>query len=136
MARQSWLLHRNRPIIEIWLREPLTGFTSRRVVLADTGAGDRFFPVDLILSDADVKQFGTLQDLGQVGMGGAIQGQFSIHAVQIEIPGLSFLRRVNVVGVPAAMLFAGFDGFAQFSFLSRFTYGNGGNPAEFGLETS
>ena len=135
MARKSWLLHRNRPNIEVWLREPFTGFSSRRVLLADTGAGDRFFPVDLILSQTDVQQFGTLQDLGQVGMGGAIQGQFSIHAVQIEIPDLNFMRRVNVVGVPAALLFAGFDGFAQFSFLSRFNYGNGGNPAEFGLET-
>jgi hypothetical protein len=29
----------------------------------------------------------------------------------------------------------GFEGIAGFRFLNRFTYGNFGNPAEFGLET-
>ncbi len=134
MARQSWLLHRNRPNVEIWLREPFTGFTSRRVLLADTGGGARFFPVEIILSQSDIRQFGVEQDIGTVGMGGAIQGEYSVFTVQIEIPTLNLMRRFNAVGVAAPFIFPGFDGFALFPFLNAFTYGNFGNPAEFGLE--
>jgi hypothetical protein len=46
---------------------------------------------------------------------------------------LVFDAPLRVVGVPANP--QGFEGIAGFRFLNRFTYGNFGNPAEFGLET-
>ena len=135
MARQSWLLVGGRPCIEIWLKEPFTGFLSKRVLLADTGGGARFSPIEIILSSADARQFGTLQDVQAVGMGGAIQGEFSIHLVHIEIPALNVSRFVDVAGVPTSNFFPGTQGFACFRFLNNFNYGNGSNPAEFALQT-
>jgi hypothetical protein len=38
----------------------------------------------------------------------------------------------RAVGVPAVP--PGFDGLVCFSFLNRFTYGNFGDPSQFGLE--
>ncbi len=52
---------------------------------------------------------------------------------RVQVPSLSFDHKVRVVGVPTVP--AGFAGIACFSFLNRFTYGNFGDPARFGLET-
>ncbi len=136
MPRKSWPLHRGCPSVEVWLREPLTGFTSRRVLLADTGGGARSSPIEIIVSQADIGQFGVEKDVGQVGMGGAIRGAFSIFSVEIEIPALNLSRFVDAAGVPTTNFFPGYDGFALFRFLNAFTYGNFGNPNEFGLEVA
>ena len=135
MPRKSWLLHHGRPAIEIYLTDPFTGFSEQRILLADTGAGARFSPVEIILSQADVARFGVESDVGRVGMSGAIEGEFSIHAVDIEIPALKIARPFDVAGVSPAVFFPGFEGVACFRFLNTLNYGNGGNPAEFALET-
>jgi hypothetical protein len=46
---------------------------------------------------------------------------------------LDLSATVHAVGVPTAP--PGLDGIACFRFLNRFTYGNFGNPNEFGLGT-
>jgi hypothetical protein len=46
---------------------------------------------------------------------------------------LGFDLPAGVAGVPANP--PGLEGIAGFRFLNRFTYGNFGNPAEFGIET-
>ncbi len=46
---------------------------------------------------------------------------------------MGFDAVVQVAAVPANP--QGFDGIAGFRFLNRFSYGNFGNRAEFGLET-
>ena len=49
-----------------------------------------------------------------------------------EFGGSDSPRRLRVVAVPSVPRW--FDGIACFSFLNRFTYGNFGDPARFGLE--
>lgn len=56
----------------------------------------------------------------------------STYLIRVQVPRLGFDRNVRVVGVPS--LPAGFDGIACFRFLNRFTYGNFGDPSQFGLE--
>jgi hypothetical protein len=63
---------------------------------------------------------------------GAYAGSFPLYQLRIQVPELGFDVPLLVVGVPAAP--HGFEGVAGFRFLNRFTYGNFGNPAEFGLE--
>ncbi len=133
MPRQSRLLVNGSPAVEVWLREPFTGFTSTRILLADTGGGARFGPADLILSPRDIAQFGISQT-GSAGTSGAIQGQYPVFSMELEMPSLGISRSVRVLSVPASHFFHSFDGFACFRFLNAFTYGNFGNPAEFGLE--
>ena len=66
-------------------------------------------------------------------LGGAYVGLYPVYLLRVQIPEIGFDLPVHVVGVPAAP--QGFHGIASFRFLNRFTYGNFGNPAEFGLET-
>ena len=134
MPRQSWLLINDSPCIDIQIREPFTGFTQTRTLLADTGAGGRFGPADLILSTSDAAHFG-LSQIGVAGASGALDGEFPVFLVDIEMPALRLIRSVRVLSVPAANFFPGTQGFACFRFLNTFNYGNGGNPAEFVLET-
>jgi hypothetical protein len=70
-----------------------------------------------------------------VGLGGAIPGWFPLYVLDVEIPALAVVRRVFVVAVPAAQLPSGLNGIAAFRFLNSFTYGNFGDPNQFGLET-
>jgi hypothetical protein len=51
----------------------------------------------------------------------------------MQIPTLGFDQYLRAVAVPHLPI--GFDGVACFRFLSRFTYGNFGDPDQFGLET-
>jgi hypothetical protein len=60
-------------------------------------------------------------------------GSFPVYVLRVCIPSLGFDRAVPVVGV--STIPAGFDGIASFQFLNRFTYGNFGDPGQFGLET-
>ena len=134
MPRQSWLLRDDVPVIEILLREPFSGFTQTRVLVADTGAGPRFSPFELVLGTADGKRFG-MRLLRHASVGGAFRGQFPIRSVQIEIPALNVNRVADALIVPDLSEFGNFDGLAAFRFLNGFNPGNGGNPAEFALQT-
>ncbi len=49
MPRFLWPLQNGQPIISIYLRNVETDVLSPRVLLADTGAGDAFTAVELIL---------------------------------------------------------------------------------------
>jgi hypothetical protein len=103
-------------------------------LLADTGAGPRHSPFELVLSKADCQRFGVRQ-VGGVGLGGAYSGVFPVYVVSVEVPALNFAQYVTAVAVPAAQLPPGLEGIAAFRFLNRFHYGNFGDPNQFALET-
>jgi hypothetical protein len=63
----------------------------------------------------------------------AYAGPRNIYRVHIQVPELGFDDWLSVVGVPNGP--PGFHGLACFRFLNRFTYGNFGDPGQFGLET-
>ncbi|HMF10861.1 MAG TPA: hypothetical protein VKE94_01105 [Gemmataceae bacterium] len=67
-----------------------------------------------------------------VALGGAYSGTFPTYDLPVQIPALGFDQRLIAVGVPSVP--AGFDGIAGFALLNRFTYGNFGDPDQFGLE--
>ncbi len=133
MPRQTWLHHRDVPIIEVQLLEPFTGLWMSRKLLADTGAGPRFSPFEIVLSHADIARF-SIEESGSVGVSGALQGQLQIHKIQLQIPALNVNRFVGALSAPASSLLMGLDGIAAFRFLNLFSFGNFGNPGEFGLE--
>jgi len=101
-------------------------------LLADTGAGGNTSRFELILEESDCLLCGG-KTSAMVGLGGAYTGQYPLYLLRVQVPELGFDDPVAVVGVPANP--PGFEGIAGFRFLNRFTYGNFGNPAEFGLET-
>ena len=134
MPRASWPLINGQPVIEIEFEDKFNGSIITRTLLVDTGGGSALVPVDLVLSVADVTRCRSrLQSY--VGSGGAIEGSFEVRSVGISIPKLNLVRRINVMVVPAETLPDGLGGIACFRFLNSFTYGNGGNPAEFVLES-
>lgn len=103
-----------------------------RTLLADTGAGGRRDPFELILDEADCLMCGA-KPSASVNLGGSYAGPHSRYGIRVAIPQLNFSRGVFVLGVANTPV--GFDGIACFRFLNRFTYGNFGNPGEFALET-
>ena len=132
MPRATWPLRRGSPCVRAVLtllagKQPLPLF-----LLADTGAGSSRARFELILEESDC-----------LLCGGKPQLRSDLEALTPDnIPftssGFRFLKLdltspVEVVGVPTNP--RGFEGIAGFRFLNRFTYGNFGNPAEFGLET-
>jgi hypothetical protein len=131
MPRVSWPLLSGRPVIEVIATLAQSGQSVRRILLADTGAGPRHANFDLVLEANDCLLCGGR--LGQpVVLGGAYTGSFPSYLLRIQIPALGFDHDVRVVGVPSPP--AGLDGIACFRFLCCFTYGNFGNPGEFGIE--
>lgn len=134
MARVSWPLWNGQPVVALYLRDPANGVLLPRTLLADTGAGDAFTNVELILSQADGSRFGGVR-INTVGAGGAVHGVFPVQRVPIEVSALGVSRLANALIVPASQLPAGLDGFAAFGFLNAFSYGNFGDPTRFGLET-
>jgi len=134
MARVTWPLERNRPIVQVQLVATTSGPKGIRTLLADTGAGSLEAPFELILSASDCQQYMGLRSSDDVALGGAIVGTYPIYAIQVEIPELTVARRVRVVAVPATACPAGLDGIACFRFLTSFTYGNFGDRQRFGLE--
>jgi hypothetical protein len=100
-----------------------------RQLLADTGAGSRRAGLDLLLTEADCLRCGGHPDQ-PVTLGGAYAGTFPTYI--LRVPALGFDRRLYVVAIPLTPV--GLDGVACFRFLSRFTYGNFGDPDQFGLE--
>lgn len=131
MPRVQWPLWRNRPCVQIVLTLAATGQPLPRTLLADTGAGSRYGSFELILDESDCRRCGGLP-LGQRALGGAYRGLFWVYEIAVQLPALGFAQRLNAVGVPAVA--ARFDGIAGFRFLNRFTYGNFGDPGQFGLE--
>jgi hypothetical protein len=99
--------------------------------LADTGAGTRRSGFELLLAEQDCLDCGG-PPVRRIILGGAFTGSFPVYLLRVRVPGLSFDRRVPVVGVRQTP--TGFGGLAGFRFLNRFTYGNFADPNAFGLE--
>jgi hypothetical protein len=126
-----WPLAHGRPRVEVVLTLTQGGQPYPRTLLADTGAGSRTAGIDLILDEDDCRLCGGKPDQ-PVKLRGAYTGSFPTYVLRVRLPALGFDQEVRVVGVPPAA--AGFDGIACFAFLDRFTYGNFGDPNQFGLE--
>ncbi|MGH7170687.1 MAG: hypothetical protein ACRELF_01605 [Gemmataceae bacterium] len=131
MPRILWSLRVNRPCVQVTLTETSTGQPLPRILLADSGAGSRLGKFELILVETDCLRCGGLPG-NWINLGGAYRGRFRIYDLPVKIPALGFDRDVHAVGVPSVP--KGFDGIAGFRFLNRFTYGNFGDPGQFGLE--
>jgi hypothetical protein len=130
MPRVVWPLRYDQPNVEIVL--PLAARQEIvRNLLADTGAGTARAGFELILDEHDCLLAGG-RPAQTVSLGGAYIGTYSVYVVRIRIPHLGFDRYVRSVGVPSVP--PRFDGLAAFRFLNRFTYGNFGDPGQFGLE--
>ena len=132
MPQVQWPLRGGRPCVQISLSLATSGQTVQRVLLADTGAGARQSRFQLILDEHDCLLCGGRPDLS-ISLGGAYVGSFPRYTLHVRVPMLGFNRRLRVVGVPTPP--AGFDGIACFGFLNKFTYGNFGDPNQFGLES-
>ncbi len=130
MPRVLWPLRRGRPCVQVVLTPLAGGQPLVRTVLADTGAGSDKAGVDLILDENDCLLCGL--PLKLVRLGRAYAGTFPTYDLPVHIPALGFNQPICAVGVPSVPV--GFDGIACFSFLNRFTYGNFGDPNQFGLE--
>jgi hypothetical protein len=131
MPRVQWPLRHGRPCVEVLLTLAAHGQPFPRILLADTGAGSRTARFQLILDEDDCLLCGG-NPLQAVTLGGAYAGSFPTNALRVRLPALGFDQNLRAVGVPSVP--AGFDGIACFSFLNRFTYGNFGDPSQFGLE--
>ena len=131
MPRVQWPLWQNRPRVQVALTLTATGQFLPRTLLADSGAGARHARFELILDETDCLHCGNVTR-SSVFLGGAYRGLFRIYHIPVQIPALGFAQRIHAVGIPSVL--AGFDGIACFRFLNRFTYGNFGDPGQFGLE--
>jgi hypothetical protein len=132
MARATWPLRQGCPAVRVVLtlvagNQPLPLF-----LLADTGAGSNTARFELILEESDCLLCGG-QPRAPIVLGGTYTGRYPLYQLRVQVPELGFDVPIHAVGVPARP--PDFDGIAGFRFLNRFSYGNFGNPAEFGLET-
>ena len=130
MARVVWPLLRDQPRVEIVLSFA-AGQDVVRHLLADTGAGTARAGFELILAESDCLKAGG-RPAQSVSLSGAYVGSFAVYVLHVRIPNLGFAQPVRSVGVPGVP--PGFSGLAAFRFLNRFTYGNFGDPGQFGLE--
>jgi hypothetical protein len=119
------------PVIEVVLTNTFSGKQFTRVALADTGAGSNLAGFEIVFDRNDCLQCGGLS-MPPIKLSGAFVGTFPICMVRVQIPQIGFDRVVPVAGVP--QLPAGIEAIAGFRFLNRFTYGNFGDPNQFGLE--
>jgi hypothetical protein len=131
MPRVQWPLHQDRPCIQVVLTQAPAGQALLRTLLADTGAGTRTARLELLLPESDCLLCGGSTG-ASVTLGGVYPGLFPIYALRVQLPALGFDQPLRAVGIPRPP--RGFDGIACFSFLNRFTYGNFGDPDQFGLE--
>jgi hypothetical protein len=131
MPRVQWALRHGRPCVEVILTLAANGQPFPRTLLADTGAGSQGRRWQLILLENDCLQCGG-NPLQHITLGGAYQGAFPTYALAVRLPALGFDQILRAVAVPSVS--AGFDGIACFGFLNGFTYGNFGDPTQFGLE--
>jgi hypothetical protein len=132
MPRILWPPRNDQPCVEVILRLTVGGQPLTRNLLADTGAGSRMSNFQLILEEDDCLLCGGFW-YQTVTLGGAYVGSFPIYVLPVRIPALGFDQNLLAVGVPSVP--ARFDGIACFGFLNRFTYGNFGDPSQFGLES-
>ena len=132
MPHASWNLVRGRPAVPVIITLAQGNQRVIRKLLADTGAGTARGRFELLLDENDCLLAGGIPSQPVV-LGGAYSGFFPVYVLAVEIPELAFKHYVRAVGV--ATVPAGFDGLACFRFLNRFTYGNFGDPGQFGLET-
>ncbi len=131
MPRALWPRQHGRPCVPVVLTLVPGGQPLPRTLLADTGAGSRRAGFDLILDAGDCLRCGGIT-FSTVKLGAAYAGLFPTYSLPVRLPALGFDLRLRVVGVPSIP--PGFDGIACFAFLNRFTYGNFGDPGQFGLE--
>lgn len=132
MPRVQWPLRHGRPCVEVVLTLTQGGQTLSRSLLADTGAGSQISAFDLVLDEDDCVLCGA-NPIQPISLSGAYVGSFPLYGISVRVPALGFDQNLRAVGVPSVP--AGFDGIAGFSFLNRFTYGNFGDPSQFGLES-
>jgi hypothetical protein len=131
VPQATWPLTSERPAIRISLIAADSRQPQARTLLADTGAGPRDAPFELLLDEEGCLMFA--EATGPfVGLSGAYSGAYRTYVLRVTIPELRFLGLVTVVGIGTPP--AGFAGIAGFRFLNRFSYGNFGNPNVFGLE--
>jgi hypothetical protein len=121
----------DRPIISVNLAQAATGHQIQRDLLADTGAGRAHVGFDLLLEASDCLMCGGIP-AQPVVLGGAYVGSFPAYVVRVGIPALGFDHFLRAVAVPHVP--SGLGGIAGFRLLNRFTYGNFGDPQQFGLE--
>ncbi len=131
MPRVQWPLRHGRPSVEVVLIVAASGQPFPRMLRADTGAGPRIAPFHLVLDESDCLLCGG-KPLAPIALGGAYTGSFPIYSLSTRLPALGFAQNLAVVAVPSVP--EGFDGIACFGFLNGFTYGNFGDPGQFGLE--
>jgi hypothetical protein len=131
MPRALWPLLHGRPRIQIAMNQYPGGQRLVLDLLADSGAGSNHSGFDLILQEGDCLLCGGRQTT-TTQLGGAFSGPYALYLVRVQIPQLGFTRYVPAVGIPR--MSPGFRGIAGFRFLNRFTYGNFGDPDQFGLE--
>jgi hypothetical protein len=131
MPRVDWPLLNGRPIIQIVLTESSSGHLLTRTLLADTGAGSILDPFQLILTESDCLNCGGFPYIN-MSVGGGYAGSYPIYDLSVQIPTLGYLHKLRALAVPTAP--PGVEGIACFGFLNQFTYGNLGDPGQFGLE--
>ena len=132
MPRVQWPLSHGRPCVQVVLTLTQSGRLLPRTLLADTGAGSRRGKFQLILTEHDCLLCGGIP-LPAVAIRGAFAGSFRVYGLPVRIPALGFDQKLRAVGAPS--LPGKLDGIACFGFLNRFTYGNFGDPDQFGLES-
>ena len=132
MPRVQWPLRHGRPCIRIVLTLAAGGRRVARYLLADTGAGSTQTPCELLLEEQDCLACGA-SPLRTITLGRAYAGPCNVYRVRIQIPEIGFDNVLPVGAVSSSS--PGFHGLACFRFLNRFTYGNFGDPGQFGLET-
>jgi hypothetical protein len=118
--------------VEVVLTLAQGGLPYPLTLLADTGAGSRSAAIELLLDEDDCI-LGNGKPDQPVILRGAYAGTFPTYVLPVRLPARGFDQQLRVVGVTPAP--PGFDGIACFTFLNRFTYGNFGDPGQFGLET-
>jgi hypothetical protein len=131
MPRAQWKLVRDRPAVPVILTLQPGNQRVKRDLLADTGAGAGHVNFEILLTENDCLSTGGIPSQ-YLRLRGAYVGSFRIYLVRVEIPTLAFSHALRAVGVPTVP--PGFGGIACFRFLNRFTYGNFGDAARFGLE--
>ncbi len=131
MPRTVWPLRLGRPLVEVVLTDGATGQQLVRHLLADTGGGSMGSPFELLLGARDCVTCGGVP-LQSVILGRAYQGANQVYEIRVRIPALGFDQQLPAAAVASPA--RGFHGIACFPFLNRFTYGNFGDPNQFGLE--
>ena len=132
MARASWRLHVDLPVVEVVLNPAPTGRRVTRRLLADTGAGTANAPFEVLMDEDDCLRCGGVP-AQPVRLGGTYSGAFPRYYIRLEIPQLNTDVGVFAVGLPSVP--DDVDGIACFRFLNRLNYGDFGDPGMFGLKS-